>query len=131
MFKILISITISSIATTFITLYFTSAFFNGVISELKEENNLQDLALSHLLIKDMDANDLSSLRKNIESQYKTSLIHADSENSYIHLRKDACLIHKAIGEHWLANSQEYSVLTEERELIQSVLAYWQGVNCEK
>ena len=121
---------ISCLASAIAGAMFTSKVFNNIIEENSEEELLQRLAYSQLLIEDLEAERLQSLRENIISDITSSIFHTHPESAYEFKYREACLIHKLIFEYRKEFAERYIPTEELEEGAQKILEMWNEKDCE-
>lgn len=115
---------------------FTGAFLSkniylGVLEEKTQENHLQNLAFTQLLLEHIDSGQFEQVHSEILRQFNSLVYSAMPTKAFSAKYREACLVHQAIYKYRLANPEKYTSTSSLDEEIKAILKFWSESDCNQ
>lgn len=107
----------------------TKNFYTGVINELREERRLQGIAYNHMLLIQLDNDELEKTREEVLKQFNALVLIFEPLEAYPDKHQEACAIHKTIHEYRRSRPDNYVPRGGMDDEVENILEAWGAADC--
>ncbi len=109
--------------------YFGKNIFLNVLDQQREEDRLQNLSFTQMVLEHLDKGEFDKAREEVLSLSSSLVYNLEPIESYSVMKTEACEIHKIIHKYRQSVKEKYIPENPIDEEIQNILEDWSKIEC--